>query len=153
VKDEPISYWMSVARMGFEDDFRRLFDQSEMSRAELAKRLGAKPSYISRILNSTDGNFQIETMAKWARAVGAILQISLTKEGEEVVRVVDYQTAHKLDEEAGLHLLVVSEDNDSEDILNGRVLQFRTQRMASGAPIATEGFEDATADLVTLKSR
>jgi transcriptional regulator with XRE-family HTH domain len=148
VEDEPIAYWVAVARMGFEDDFHRIFDQSIMSRTELAKRLGATPAYVSKVLNSTDGNFQIETMAKWARAIGAILQISLTKEGEEVVRVVDYQTAHRFDEAAGLHPFMVSEDYDS-----GRVLRFRTQRMASGAQIATEGFEDATAELITLKSR
>jgi|ERR1700674_33082 len=97
--DEPLSYWIAVARLGFENDFHRIFDQSGMSRAELAKRINATAPYISKVLNSTNGNFQLETMAKWARAIGAILQIRLTKEGEEVVRVLDVETAIRLEEE------------------------------------------------------
>ena len=96
--DEPLAYWIAVARLGFENDFQRIFDQSGISRAELAKRLKSTPAYVSKVLNSTDANFQLETMAKWARAIGAILQIRVTKEGEEVVRVVDYQTAREFDD-------------------------------------------------------
>jgi hypothetical protein len=50
------------------------------------------------VLNGSAGNFQLSTMAKWARALGAIVQIRLIKEGEEVVRVVDYETAGELDD-------------------------------------------------------
>lgn len=95
--DEPLSYWMAAARMGFEDDFNRIFDELGISRTELAERLGTTPAYVSKILNGKAGNFQLETMTKMARALGAILQIRLIKEEGEVVRVVDYETARTLD--------------------------------------------------------
>src|SRR4051812_33971394 len=99
VNDEhPLSYWVTLARMGFENDFHRLFNELGISRAELAKRLGTSPEYITKVLNGSTGNFQLSTMAKWARALGAIVQIRLIKEGEEVMRVVDYETAGKLDD-------------------------------------------------------
>jgi transcriptional regulator with XRE-family HTH domain len=96
--DRPLTYWISVARLGFEDDFRRIMEDLEISRTELAQRMGVTPAYISKTLNRTDGNYELGTMAKWARAIGAVLQISLTKEGEEVVRVVDYETAREIDD-------------------------------------------------------
>lgn len=99
VNDEhPLSYWVTLARMGFENDFHRLFNELGISRAELAKRLGTSPEYVTKVLNGSAGNFQLSTMTKWARALGAIVQIRLIKEGEEVVRVVDYETAAKLDD-------------------------------------------------------
>jgi transcriptional regulator with XRE-family HTH domain len=97
MSDQSASYWMAVARMGFEEDFNRLFDKLNITRAELAARLEVTPAYISKVLNGTAGNYKLETMTKWARAIGAILQIRLISEDGEVVRVVDYETARVLD--------------------------------------------------------
>lgn len=97
MEDQPLSYWMAVARMGFEEDFNRLFDELGLSRTELAERIGTTPAYISKILNGGAGNFQLETMTKLARAIDAILQVRLIKGDGEVVRVVDYETARALD--------------------------------------------------------
>ena len=97
-KDRPLSYWVSVARMGFENDFNRLFDELGISRAELANRVDSSPAYVSKVLNGTAANFQLSTMAKWARAIGAVVQIRVVQEGKEVVRVVDYETARMLDD-------------------------------------------------------
>ena len=97
-QDEPLSYWVTVARMGFEDDLHRILGQVGISRAELAKRLGATPAYVSKVLNGSDANYTIETMAKWARALGSIAQIRLIVDGKEAVRVVDYETAGEIDD-------------------------------------------------------
>ncbi len=107
-KDRPLSYWVAVARMGFENDFQRLFDKAGMSRTELARRLNTTLAYVSKFLNSPAGNYQLETMAKWARAIDAIVQIRLVNEKDEVVRVVDYTTAAMLDELAERELSAVS---------------------------------------------
>lgn len=98
--DEPLSYWVSVARMGFEDDFNRLFEELDISQAQLAKRVNPPVSeaYVSKLLKGTAGNYELHTMAKWARAVGGIVQIRIIKEDGEVVRVVDYETAGVLDD-------------------------------------------------------
>ena len=95
--DRPLEHWLAVARMGFEGDFRRLLDESGMSQAELAEKFGSSAPYISKVLNGRSGNYQLSTMAKLARAIGAVVQIRLTKEDGEVVRVVDYETAALLD--------------------------------------------------------
>ncbi len=96
--EEPLSYWVAVARMGFEDDFHRLFEELEISQAELARRIPASEAYVSRFLNGRAGNYNLQTMAKWARAVGGVVQVRVIKEEGEAVRVVDYETAHALDE-------------------------------------------------------
>jgi transcriptional regulator with XRE-family HTH domain len=96
--EEPLSYWVAVARMGFEDDFHRLFEELGISQAELAKRLPASEAYVSRFLNGIAGNCNLQTMTKWARAVGGVVQVRVIKEDGEAVRVVDYETARALDE-------------------------------------------------------
>ena len=98
--DRPLSYWITVARMGFENDFHRLFDELGISQEELAVRLESSPAYVSKVLNGTAGNFQLSTMAKWARAIDAIVQIRLIKDGKEVVRVLDVETAIRLEDQA-----------------------------------------------------
>ncbi len=119
-RDEPLSYWVAVARMGFEDDLHRILDQLGISRAELAKRLGATPAYVSKVLNGSDANYTIETMAKWARSLGAIAQIRLVIDGKEVVRVVDYEIAGVLDDATEKRGLPHSGDLS----LGGRLLTF-----------------------------
>jgi transcriptional regulator with XRE-family HTH domain len=117
--DEPLSYWIAVARMGFENDFHRLFDELGIPRMELAQRVGASPAYVSKVLNGTRGNFQLRTMAKWARAIGAIVQIRLIKESNEVVRVVDYETAGVLDDALGSQAQSSVARPESSNVLYG----------------------------------
>jgi transcriptional regulator with XRE-family HTH domain len=95
--EEPLSYWVAVARMGFEDDFHRLFEELGISQAELARRIPASEAYVSRFLNGQRGNYELQTMTKWARAVGGVVQVRVIKEEGEAVRIVDYETARKLD--------------------------------------------------------
>lgn len=95
----PLSYWMAVARSGFENDLHRLIaEDQELNQAELARRTKTSEPYVSKLLHGAGGNYEIKTMAKFARALGAILQIRLVREGSEVVRVVDYETAGLLDD-------------------------------------------------------
>jgi len=98
MSDEPLSYWVAVARMGFEDDFHRLFDELGISQAELARRIPVSEAYASKFLNGTTGNYELGTMVKWARAVGGIVQVRVIKEEGETVRIVDYETARELDD-------------------------------------------------------
>lgn len=96
--DRPLSYWTTVARLTFEDDFHRLLDEAGISQKELADRTGTSPAYISKVLKGEAGNFQIETMAKLARAVDGIVQIHVVKDGREVTRVMSYREAARLDD-------------------------------------------------------
>lgn len=98
MRDEPLSYWVAVARMGFDDDLHRLFEELGIPQAELAKRVSVSEAYASKFLNGAAGNYELGTMAKWARAVGGVLQVRITKEDGEVLRVVDYEMARALDD-------------------------------------------------------
>ena len=95
--DRPLSYWIALALMGFEEDLARLMEKKGVLKADLAKAMGVTPPFVTKALNGT-GNFQLKTMAKFARAVGAVLEVRLTDEGSEVVRIVDAETAVHLDE-------------------------------------------------------
>lgn len=110
---------MAVARLGFEDDFHRLFEELGITQSELATRLDVSEPYVSRLMNGKLGNLQLETMTKFARAFGAILQIRMVKDGE-VVRVVDYETAAALDEK-GTHAPAPSVSTSAD----GKLLAFR----------------------------
>lgn len=80
-----LSYWIGLARSEFSSDLNRFMVQEpRTSRAELARRLGTSPAYITKVLNDTAGNFTLETMAKMARAMDAVLHIRLAREGELV---------------------------------------------------------------------
>ena len=136
-KERSIAYWVAVARMGFENDFNRISDDLKIQRADLAARMGTSAAYVSKVLNGTAGNFQLSTMVKWARAIGAIVQVRLIKEGKEVVRVLDYETAGALDDE---HLSLQETENMTEECqFPGRsnLLKFKTRTKSSG-PVEDE---------------
>jgi transcriptional regulator with XRE-family HTH domain len=116
--EEPLSYWVSVARIGFEDDFNRLFEELDISQAELARKVNPPVSeaYVSKLLNGTAGNYELKTMVKWARVVGGVVQVRIIKEEGEVVRVVDYETAQELDDKR----MIESSDQVLADIVDIR---------------------------------
>lgn len=141
--DRPLSYWVTVARMGFENDFNRLFGELRISRTDLAKRVKASPAYISKVLNGTGGNYQLGTMAKWARAFGAIVQIRLIKEGEEVVRVVDYEMASTIDDMRDSQ----AQSSAPKAVASGVVVvdfESRSRASSNSAAIVTEEYRVAS---------
>jgi predicted transcriptional regulator len=60
--DKPVSYWLAVARMGFEEDLWRICQDLGISRAEVAERLGVSTHYVS--LNGTASDCTLEAMVK-----------------------------------------------------------------------------------------
>ena len=80
-----LSYWVAVALMGFHEDIDRLLEDF--------------PNKMPEFLNEDDPpeNYDLQTMVQLARSVGGVLQVRVIKEHGEVVRVVDYETARRLD--------------------------------------------------------
>ena len=142
MSDQPLSYWVAVARIGFQDDFSRLFDGLGISQAELARRVSVSEAYVSKFLNGTGGNYELETMAKWARAVGGIVQIRVINEDGEAVRVVGFDTARELDEKRNAA-------ESSEPRVSAKILDFsayapavsgaRVERTTLGEPSKSHG--------------
>lgn len=95
-KDRPLSYWITLARMGLEEDLARLMGKKDVSRSALARKVGVSPQFITKTLNGTN-NYTLATMAKLARGIGAVLEVRLADEGSEVVRVVDPAVAVVID--------------------------------------------------------
>lgn len=93
---KPLSILVAMSRVSFEEDLYRLMTEEGLSRSELADRIGASTAYISKIFNGTT-NYTLKTMAKLAQAVGANVQVRLCRDGEEVARVMDVETAIEFD--------------------------------------------------------
>ncbi len=70
-------YWLAGTVQEFTEEIFRLMEREEVSRSELARRLGTSPAYITKILRG-NANFTLMTMVRLAKALGAELRIQLT---------------------------------------------------------------------------
>lgn len=71
-------YWIEDAILQFTMQLHNLMQEQGLSKTELANRIQASQPYITRILKGQD-NLTIATMVKLAKAVGATVQISLSR--------------------------------------------------------------------------
>lgn len=70
-------------------------DEQGISRAELARRLGTSPAYITKILRGNI-NFTLETLVRLAVAVGAEVRISMrAAKSSSARRPSERRTAHR----------------------------------------------------------
>jgi transcriptional regulator with XRE-family HTH domain len=69
-------YWHEVAVMEFTMDLYRLMEEQQVSRAELARRMGTSRAYITRLLGG-DANFTLMTMVKVAMALDGALHVHI----------------------------------------------------------------------------
>lgn len=74
-------YWVEGAKVDFGIEIRQLFDDAGISRADLARRIGKTPAYITKIFRG-DVNFTIESMVKLCRALGGRLELRARREAE-----------------------------------------------------------------------
>jgi transcriptional regulator with XRE-family HTH domain len=75
-------YWVADAIYTFTEELHRLTEEMGVSRAELARRLGTSPAYVTKIFRG-DVNFTVETMTKLARAIGCALELRLVPPGKK----------------------------------------------------------------------
>ncbi len=75
-------YWVSGAILAFTEDLTHAMEREGVSRAELARRLGSTPAYVTKILRG-NVNFTLATMVRLARALGAELQVQLVPGAQE----------------------------------------------------------------------
>jgi transcriptional regulator with XRE-family HTH domain len=74
---------VAARRRRFTEEVLAVMERRGISRSELARRLGASPAYVTKILRG-DANFTLASMAKLAAALEAELEIGLsaTREGD-----------------------------------------------------------------------
>ena len=73
---QSVDYWAQAAMRRFVSDIDHRLGEQNMTRAQLAEKLGATPAYVTKVMRG-DVNFTLETMTKLALAVGGKLQVNV----------------------------------------------------------------------------
>jgi transcriptional regulator with XRE-family HTH domain len=69
-------YWAEALKLDFAEEVGRLMEEKKVSRAELARRLGTSPAYVTKILHWT-ANLTLASMSKIALAFGSRVVLAL----------------------------------------------------------------------------
>jgi transcriptional regulator with XRE-family HTH domain len=69
-------YWVEKAKLDFSISLDSQRDYAQVTYAEVAKRIGASPAYISKVFRG-ESNLTIESMVKLARSMGGQLDIRI----------------------------------------------------------------------------
>lgn len=70
------AYWAEGAWLRFTEELLALMTAQNVTRAELARRVGVSPAYITKVFRGTV-NLTLETMSRLALAVGASVRLHL----------------------------------------------------------------------------
>lgn len=76
--EKHLSYWVEGAIIDFTEELCRVMDESGVSRAELARRIGSSPAYITKILRG-NSNFTLSSMVRVSRALEHEVRIHLSR--------------------------------------------------------------------------
>jgi plasmid maintenance system antidote protein VapI len=71
-----VDYWMATPVVEFIEDLYRLMEEKNVSRAELARRIGSSRAYITRLLGGGT-NFTLHTMVKLAMALDGAVHVHI----------------------------------------------------------------------------
>ncbi len=69
-------YWIAGTVQDFTEELFRLMESRNVTRSELARRLGTSPAYVTKILRG-NANFTLATMVRLARALEAEVSFQL----------------------------------------------------------------------------
>jgi transcriptional regulator with XRE-family HTH domain len=69
-------YWHEIPVVEFTEDLWRLMEEKQVSRAELARRIGTSRAYITKLLGG-DANFTLMTMVKLAMALDGAVHVHI----------------------------------------------------------------------------
>jgi len=93
--DNDPEYWAEGLKLDFAEEVGRLMEEQKVSRAELARRLGTSPAYVTKILHWT-ANLTLTSMSKIALAFGSRVHLSLApKNSPPGKRTAPVPAAHR----------------------------------------------------------
>lgn len=78
-----LGYWKSYSLLQFTGALTRIMQLDKVSGKELASRLGISATQVSKVLRGNE-NVTIETMAKFADALDAVVHVHVVKKGVQV---------------------------------------------------------------------
>ena len=73
---EGLDYWVAGAIFDFTEEVVCLMEEKNITRSELAKKMGTSPAYITKVLRGST-NFTLASMVKLARALELEVRIRL----------------------------------------------------------------------------
>lgn len=82
--EESPNYWAELARLEFTEKVIERMNDLRLTRSALARRLDAKPSFVTRLL-SGQNNFELATMTRIARALESDFRCHLQPKGVETM--------------------------------------------------------------------
>ena len=74
--EQSVEYWQQDATLDFAEELFRLIEEGDVSRAELARRIGTSQAYVTQVLRA-EANFTLSTMTRLALAVDHRVRIHL----------------------------------------------------------------------------
>lgn len=82
--DGSVEYWAEGAVLDFTEELARIMAENDISRADLAKKVGTSQAYITKVFGG-QANFTIETMTKLALAVDYVLRLHIAPKGSRTL--------------------------------------------------------------------
>lgn len=73
-------FWVESAILDFTEEILARMEHLDVSKSELANRLGKNPSFVTKLLRGNN-NFTLETMVKLARKLDAEVRVHLQPDG------------------------------------------------------------------------
>lgn len=78
--EKTLEYNLEVSIIDFTEDLCRWMEEKGVSRAELARRIGTSPAYVTKILRG-NSNFTLSSMVRIAMALESEVRIHLAPRG------------------------------------------------------------------------
>ena len=69
-------YWIADAQIAFTEQLHELMERRQITKSELARRIGSSPAYITKVLRGST-NFTLASMVRLVRALDGDLQIAI----------------------------------------------------------------------------
>lgn len=69
-------YWIADAQIKFTEQLHELMERRQISKSELARRIGSSPAYITKIMRGST-NFTLASMVQLVRALDGDLQVNV----------------------------------------------------------------------------
>ena len=80
---ESLDFWAETVILEFTEELLRIMQETGVTGAQLAERIGTSPAYVSKVLNG-NANVSLATMNKFARAFNHAVHIHLADENAVV---------------------------------------------------------------------
>jgi len=76
------TYWVASLILDFTEGLHKMMEVNEVSRSELARRLGVSPAYITKVLRG-NVNFTLDSMVRLVRAAGGEVSLQVAPKAQK----------------------------------------------------------------------